>query len=92
MLRSMYTAISGLRNHQVMLDTVANNIANVNTYGFKSSEATFKDLDQPDHAGRRRTVCHPRRYQQPPDWFGYADRLDHPAAYAGCIADDWCAE
>ena len=44
MLRSMYTAISGLRNHQVLLDTVANNIANVNTTGFKASQASFKDL------------------------------------------------
>jgi flagellar hook protein FlgE len=44
MLRSMYTAISGLRNHQAMLDTVANNIANVNTVGFKGSNTAFKTL------------------------------------------------
>lgn len=44
MLRSMYTSISGLRNHQSLLDTVANNIANVNTYGFKSSRVAFKDM------------------------------------------------
>lgn len=44
MLRSMYTAIGGLRNHQVLLDTTANNISNVNTYGFKASQTTFKDL------------------------------------------------
>lgn len=44
MLRAMYTSISGLRNHQTMLDTVGNNIANVNTYGFKASTTTFKDL------------------------------------------------
>ena len=36
MLRSMFTAIGGLRNHQVMLDVTANNIANVNTVGYKS--------------------------------------------------------
>ena len=44
MLRSMYTAISGLRNHQSMLDTVANNIANVNTTAFKGSDTQFKTL------------------------------------------------
>ncbi|MCW2950782.1 MAG: flgG [Thermoleophilia bacterium] len=44
MLRSMYTAISGLRNHQSMLDTVANNIANVNTTAFKGSNTAFKTL------------------------------------------------
>ena len=44
MLRSMYTAITGLKNHQAMLDTTANNISNVNTYGFKASRLTFKDL------------------------------------------------
>ena len=37
MIRSMFSAISGLRNHQTMMDVVGNNIANVNTNGFKSS-------------------------------------------------------
>jgi flagellar hook protein FlgE len=44
MLRSLYTSISGLRNHQTMLDVVGNNIANVNSYGFKASATTFKDM------------------------------------------------
>src|SRR3712207_394215 len=44
MLRAMYTSITGLRNHQGMLDTTANNIANVNTYGFKASTVAFKDM------------------------------------------------
>lgn len=43
MLRSLYTAISGLNAHQQMLDVTANNIANVNTVGFKSSSAIFED-------------------------------------------------
>ena len=42
-LRSMYSAISGLKAHQVKLDVTGNNIANVNTVGFKSSQATFED-------------------------------------------------
>ena len=43
MMRGMFAAISGLRAHQTMLDVVANNIANVNTIGFKSERVTFKD-------------------------------------------------
>ncbi|MBD3246354.1 MAG: flagellar hook-basal body complex protein [Candidatus Omnitrophica bacterium] len=44
MLRSMFTAISGMQNHQVRLDTVANNIANINTTGFKRSRVSFEDI------------------------------------------------
>ncbi len=43
MIRGMYSAISGLKNHQVMLDVTSNNLANVNTIGYKASRATFKD-------------------------------------------------
>jgi flagellar hook protein FlgE len=43
MLRSLYAGISGLRAHQTMMDVVANNIANVNTVGYKSSQTVFKD-------------------------------------------------
>jgi flagellar hook protein FlgE len=43
MIRGMYSAISGLRTHQTMLDVTANNLANVNTVGYKSSRTTFKD-------------------------------------------------
>jgi flagellar hook protein FlgE len=39
----MFAAISGLKTHQVMLDVTANDIANVNTIGYKSARATFKD-------------------------------------------------
>ncbi len=44
MLRSMFAAVSGLRSHQAMMDVVGNNIANVNTIGYKSSSAVFADL------------------------------------------------
>ncbi len=44
MLRSMFTAIGGLRNHQVMLDVTANNIANVNTVGYKSQRVAFESM------------------------------------------------
>jgi flagellar hook protein FlgE len=44
MIRSMFSAISGLRNHQSMMDVVGNNISNVNTTGFKSSAVVFQDV------------------------------------------------
>jgi flagellar hook protein FlgE len=43
MIRGMYSAISGLQTHQTMLDVVSNNLANVNTVGYKGSRVTFKD-------------------------------------------------
>lgn len=43
MLRSLYASISGLRNHQTRMDIIGNNIANVNTVGFKSSRVTFEE-------------------------------------------------
>jgi flagellar hook protein FlgE len=43
MLRSLYSGISGLRAHQAMLDVTGNNIANVNTAGFKASSTQFQD-------------------------------------------------
>ncbi|MDQ0217070.1 flagellar basal body rod protein FlgG [Peribacillus cavernae] len=44
MLRSMYSGISGMKNFQTKLDVIGNNIANVNTYGFKKGRVIFKDL------------------------------------------------
>lgn len=44
MLRSMFTAIAGLKNHQLKLDVVANNMANVNTIGFKKGRINFQDI------------------------------------------------
>jgi len=44
MLRSMFAGVSGLRSHQTMMDVIGNNIANVNTVGFKSSTVQFQDM------------------------------------------------
>src|SRR5579871_4039128 len=44
MMRSMFAAISGLKNHQTFMDVIGNNIANVNTTGFKQSRVTFQDI------------------------------------------------
>ncbi|WP_146364196.1 flagellar hook protein FlgE [Arthrobacter yangruifuii] len=43
MLRSLYSGISGLRSHQTMLDVTGNNIANVNTAGYKATAVQFQD-------------------------------------------------
>jgi flagellar hook protein FlgE len=43
MMRAMYAAVSGLKNHQTLLDVTANNIANVNTVGYKGSRVNFAD-------------------------------------------------
>jgi flagellar hook protein FlgE len=43
MMRSMYAAISGLKVHQTMLDVTSNDIANVNTLGYKAQRTTFKE-------------------------------------------------
>lgn len=44
MLRSMYAGISGMKNFQTKLDVIGNNIANVNTSGFKKGRVTFQDM------------------------------------------------
>ena len=44
MMRSMFSAVSGLRVHQTRMDVIGNNIANVNTIGYKSQRVTFNDV------------------------------------------------
>ena len=44
MMPSLYSAVSGLKSNQEMMDVIGNNIANVNTPGFKSSSVNFADL------------------------------------------------
>lgn len=44
MMRSMFSSVSGLRAHQTKMDVIGNNIANVNTVGFKASRATFAEI------------------------------------------------
>ncbi len=43
MMRSVFSGVSGLKNHQTRMDVIGNNISNVNTTGFKSSRVTFTD-------------------------------------------------
>lgn len=44
MMRSMYSGVSALRAHQTRMDVIGNNIANVNTVGYKASKVTFAEL------------------------------------------------
>lgn len=44
MVRSMYSGVAGMKSNQTRMDVIGNNIANANTYGFKSSRATFRDM------------------------------------------------
>ncbi len=54
MLRSLFSGVSGLRNHQIQMDVIGNNIANVNTIGFKSGRVTFQEsLSQALQNGRK---------------------------------------
>ena len=52
MMRAMYAAVSGLKNHQTLLDVTANNIANVNTVGYKGSRVSFADSLSQTEIGR----------------------------------------
>lgn len=56
MIQSLYSAASGICNEQLRIDTIANNIANVNTTGYKSSRMDFKDayyttMNNPENSG-----------------------------------------
>jgi flagellar hook protein FlgE len=44
MMRSLYSGVSGLQNHQVRMDVIGNNVSNVNTVGFKKGRVNFQDL------------------------------------------------
>ena len=44
MMRSLYSGVAGLKAHQTKMDVIGNNISNVNTYGFKASRTTFRDV------------------------------------------------
>ncbi|MCS6972385.1 MAG: flagellar hook-basal body complex protein, partial [Leptospiraceae bacterium] len=44
MMRTLYAGVSGLKNHQIRMDVIGNNISNVNTTGFKSERVNFQDM------------------------------------------------
>lgn len=66
MMRSLYAGVSGLQNHQTRMDVIGNNIANVNTVGFKKGRVTFQDLfsqyvDSPSGPNERRGGINPKQ-------------------------------
>jgi flagellar hook protein FlgE len=54
MMRSLFSGVSGLQNHQTRMDVVGNNIANINTTGFKKGRANFQDMLYQQLAGAAR--------------------------------------
>lgn len=51
MMRSLYSGVSGLKNHQTRMDVIGNNVSNVNTHGFKSERVTFMDMISQEISG-----------------------------------------
>lgn len=51
MMRSLYSGVAGLKNHQVRMDVIGNNVSNVNTYGFKGERVTFMDMISQELSG-----------------------------------------
>lgn len=51
MMMSMFSSVSGLRSHQTRMDVIGNNIANVNTVGFKASRSTFQEIFSQTYEG-----------------------------------------
>lgn len=54
MMRSLYSGVSGLQNHQTRMDVIGNNISNVNTYGFKKGRVDFQDMISQQLSGAAR--------------------------------------
>ena len=75
-MRGMFAAISGLKQHQVMLDVTANDIANVNTIGYKSRARHLPGLAEPAAARRCRRRRQQRRLQRRPGRSRRRPRLD----------------
>jgi flagellar hook protein FlgE len=57
MMRSLYSGVSGMQNHQTRLDVIGNNIANVNTTGFKRGRVNFQDMISQQLSGAARPTA-----------------------------------
>ena len=83
----MFAAISGLKQHQTMLDVTANDIANVNTLGFKANRTTFKDpLSQLQRGGALRPPARAARTRLRSAWASAWRRSTR--SWAAAPADD----
>ena len=56
MMRSLYSGVSGLQNHQTRMDVIGNNVSNVNTTGFKRGRVNFQDMISQQLSGAARTT------------------------------------
>lgn len=74
MVRSLYAGVMGIRTHQTRLDVIGNNIANVSTYGYKASRATFKDVYYQTISGA--SAATPQRGGKNPTEIGYGSTLN----------------
>jgi len=54
MMRSLYSGVAGLQNHQIRMDVIGNNISNVNTIGFKKGRVNFQDIISQTMSGAAR--------------------------------------
>ena len=54
MMRSLFSGVSGLKNHQTRMDVIGNNISNVNTHGYKKSRVNFQDVFYQNEQGASR--------------------------------------
>ena len=54
MMRSLYSGVSGLQNHQTRMDVIGNNVSNVNTTGFKRGRVNFQDMISQQLSGAAR--------------------------------------
>ena len=61
MMRSLYSGVAGLKTHQIRMDVIGNNIANVNTTAYKSSSMTFSELMSQTTQKARFFLCRWRR-------------------------------
>ncbi|HMW60264.1 MAG: flagellar hook protein FlgE [Leptospirales bacterium] len=51
MMRSLYSGVAGMKNHQTRMDVIGNNVSNVNTHGFKTERVTFMDMISQEISG-----------------------------------------
>jgi flagellar hook protein FlgE len=59
MMRSLYSGVSGLKNHQIRMDVIGHNVSNVNTHGYKAERVNFMDLLSQELSG----ASEPRKYR-----------------------------
>lgn len=57
MMRSLYSGVSGLQNHQIRMDVIGNNISNINTTGFKKGRVNFQDMLSQTMSGAARPTA-----------------------------------